>query len=152
MRTRAAVAPGHAQRGFSLVEVLVTMLVLSIGLLGIAALIITDIKNNQSAYARSQASMLANDIIDSMRANRALAEASPSPYALALDADPAGAGVAADDLTAWRAAAASAMPSGRGAVSVDPLTRNVTVTLEWNDSRAGGAAHPTQQYVVATHL
>jgi type IV pilus assembly protein PilV len=56
-------------RGFSLVEVLVALLVLSIGLLGLAALQTTSLKYNTESYFRTQATYLAYDIIDRMRAN-----------------------------------------------------------------------------------
>lgn len=145
------------QNGFSLVEVLVTMLVVSIGLLGIAGLIATSMKNNHSAQSRSQASVLANDIIDRMRANRSVAEASPSPYEIALGAaaDPT-MGVPGADLAAWLASVAAGVPSGQGAVQFDAATRNVTVTVQWNDTRASGDAAtvglPAQQLVVETRL
>lgn len=60
----------HHQRGFSLMEVLVAVMVLAIGLLGLAALQTQGIRFNQDAYTRSQATMLAFDIMDRMRANR----------------------------------------------------------------------------------
>lgn len=56
--------------GFTLVEVLVTLLVLSIGLLGIAKLLLVSSRANDSAYMRTQATALAYSILDSMRANR----------------------------------------------------------------------------------
>jgi type IV pilus assembly protein PilV len=55
--------------GFSLVEVLVALLVLSIGLLGLAALQTTSLQYNTGSYFRTQATFLAYDIIDRMRAN-----------------------------------------------------------------------------------
>lgn len=55
--------------GFTLIEVLISMLVLAVGLLGLAGLQATGIKNNLSAYHRSQASILAYDLADRMRAN-----------------------------------------------------------------------------------
>ncbi|MGZ8288566.1 MAG: type IV pilus modification protein PilV [Telluria sp.] len=145
------------QQGFSLVEVMVTMLVVSIGLLGIAGIIVNSMKNNHSSQSRSQATVLANDIIDRMRANRSTAETVPSPYNLALATTPdATAGVPGADLSEWRAAVAGSVPSGLGAVAVDPDTRNVTVTIQWNDSRAGGDGSTVglaaQQLVVETHL
>lgn len=57
------------QRGFSLVEVLVALLVLSIGLLGLAALQTTSLKYNTDSYTRTQSTILAYDIIDRMRLN-----------------------------------------------------------------------------------
>lgn len=55
--------------GFTLIEVLIAMLVLAVGLLGLAGLQATSIGNNQSAYNRSQATQLAYDLADRMRAN-----------------------------------------------------------------------------------
>src|SRR3974390_2387698 len=60
-------------RGFTLVEVLVALVVLAIGLLGIAKLMLFSSHSNDSAYLRSQATALANEILDNMRANRAAA-------------------------------------------------------------------------------
>ncbi len=57
------------QRGFSLVEVMVSVLVLSGGLLGLAFLQAQGMKFNAEAYQRTQATVLAYDIIDKLRAN-----------------------------------------------------------------------------------
>lgn len=145
------------QQGFSLIEVLITMLIVSIGLLGIAGIIVTNLKNNQGSYARTQASLLVSDIVDRMRANRAAAETAPSPYQLASGAAPDGAaGVAGADLAQWRSALAAAIPSGTGSVSVNPVTNNVTVVVQWDDSRASGDGRTiglaTQKITLETHL
>jgi type IV pilus assembly protein PilV len=130
------------QQGFSLVEVMVTMLIVSIGLLGIAGILVTSIKNNQSSYGRSQATILANDIIDRMRANRGNAEdtAKNLPYNYAMDKAPASDddSIAAADMLAWRKELSDAMPSGKGSVNVDAATKNVTVLVQWDDSHATG--------------
>jgi type IV pilus assembly protein PilV len=55
--------------GFTLVEILITVIVLSIGLLGLAGLQISGLRANMSSEARSKATLLANDIIERMRAN-----------------------------------------------------------------------------------
>jgi len=60
---------GNHQRGFTLVEVLVALLVLSIGLLGLAALQVTSLAYNTESYLRTQATFFAYDIIDRMRTN-----------------------------------------------------------------------------------
>src|ERR1700722_16414086 len=57
-------------KGFTLVEVLVSLVVLAIGLLGIAKLMLLSSHSNDSAYLRSQATALAYEILDDMRANR----------------------------------------------------------------------------------
>jgi type IV pilus assembly protein PilV len=145
------------QTGFTMLEVLVTMVILSFGLLGIAGIIMNGLKNNQSSYARSQASWLANDIVDRMRANKAVAEgADPSPYNLLMaDATPAAAAAPAPivniDLIAWRNALASTLPSGTGGITLDAASKKVTVTVQWDDSRAkGGKA--AEQFIVETRL
>jgi type IV pilus assembly protein PilV len=55
--------------GFTLIEVLVALFVLSIGLLGLAALQVRGMQYGNESYLRTQATMIANDIIDRMRAN-----------------------------------------------------------------------------------
>ena len=59
-----------SQRGFTLIEVLIAIVVLAIGLLGLAGLQASSLKNNTSAYTRSQAQLLAYDMLDRLRANR----------------------------------------------------------------------------------
>ena len=59
----------YRQSGFSLLEVLIAIVVTSIGLLGLAAMQATGLRNNHSAYHRSQATVLAYDIADRMRSN-----------------------------------------------------------------------------------
>ena len=62
-------ARNYQAHGFSMIELLVAMVVLAIGLLGMAGLQTAGLSNNQSAYFRSQASIAINDLIDRMRAN-----------------------------------------------------------------------------------
>lgn len=71
MKTVSSVKNIIRSQGFSLVEVLVALLVLSIGLLGLAALQTTSLQYNTGSYLRTQATFLAYDIIDRMRANSA---------------------------------------------------------------------------------
>ncbi|HEY6941759.1 type IV pilus modification protein PilV [Dokdonella sp.] len=58
-----------ASRGFTLLEVLIALLVFSLGLLGVAGLMVVSVKTNNSAYLRTQASFLAQSMADRMRAN-----------------------------------------------------------------------------------
>ncbi|MFC0133333.1 type IV pilus modification protein PilV [Massilia eurypsychrophila] len=145
------------QRGFSLLEVMITMLIVSFGLLGIGGIIVISLKNNQGSYARGQATLMVNDMVDRMRANRGVAEAAPSPYNLALTATPAGTTVAATDLAEWRAALAASIPSGTGAVLVNDASKKVTITVQWDDSRGttdtgNNVGLSNQQLVVETRL
>ena len=69
------IAQRRRSTGFSIIEVLVALLVLAIGLLGLAALQAQGLRFNHDAYVRTQATHLAYDIIDRMRSNRANAAA-----------------------------------------------------------------------------
>lgn len=57
------------QRGFNLVEVLVSLLVLSFGLLGLAALQNFSLKSTHQSFQRTQATLAIQDMIDRMRTN-----------------------------------------------------------------------------------
>jgi type IV pilus assembly protein PilV len=57
------------QRGVTLIEVLVAVLVSSIGLIGVAALLVVSARSNHAAYLRTQVSFLAQGMADRMRAN-----------------------------------------------------------------------------------
>lgn len=78
--------------GFTLVEILITVIVLSIGLLGLAGLQISGLRANMSSEARSKATLLANDIIERMRANPLGVDANQyagiNTDSLACDTDP----------------------------------------------------------------
>lgn len=140
------------QSGFTLLEVLVALLVLSIGLLGLAGLMASSIRNNHSAYQRTQATWLAYDMIDRMRVNRAAAIASTEDYDIAIGTAASGsAGLAGADVTGWKATLANALPAGDGSVDVDSATRIVTVIVQWNDSRGTGGLN-AQQLQVDTQL
>lgn len=56
-------------RGFTLLEVLIAVLVFSLGLLGVAALMVLSVRTNHSAYLRTQASFLAQSMADRIRSN-----------------------------------------------------------------------------------
>jgi type IV pilus assembly protein PilV len=123
------------QHGFSLIEVLVTVVVLSIGLLSLAAGQAMSLRNNTSALMRFQATNLAYDILDRMRANRT--SAIQGDYSLAMAASPgSGTDMASQDLVAWRASLASNLPNGNGAVVQNG--REVTITVQWSESTRQG--------------
>ena len=63
-------SPQHVDRGrgFTLVEVMVSLVVLSLGLLGVAKMVMLSSHSNDSAYLRTQATALAYEMLDYMRA------------------------------------------------------------------------------------
>lgn len=59
------------QRGFSMLEVLITIVIMAFGLLGISGLMVKGIDNSTGADLSSRATQAANQMIDALRANRA---------------------------------------------------------------------------------
>lgn len=134
------------QRGMTLVETLVALVVLSIGLLGVAALQMASLRNNHAAHTRSQATALAYDIADRMRANRTAAI--NGNYDIAIGSTIATPATLAEiDLTAWKNSLLAALPAGDGAVA--QVGNLVRITIQWDDSR--GAEAPVT-FVTDTRL
>lgn len=131
-----------------MLEVLVAIVVLSIGLLGLAGLMASSLKNSHSAYQRTQATWLAYDVLDRMRANRAVALA--GGYNLALGATPGGSALAAADLSEWDAALSNTLPVGDGSIAVTANGR-ATIIVQWNDARGTGG-NAIEQFIVDTQL
>jgi type IV pilus assembly protein PilV len=154
----AALRRGHA-RGFTLLEMLVALLVLSFGLLGMAGLQATGLRNNSNAYHRTQASVIALDIIERMRANRAAA--AKGDYELALNASPptSPSTQAERDLSLWIDNIEDKLKNaGDGSVTcalVPPNNRFVecTVVVQWTEiqDKVKDAADNTQ-FIVSTQL
>ncbi len=138
--------------GFTLFEVLISVLVLSIGLLGVASMQILSLRSNSGAYLRSEATLRAYDIIDRIRANSTAA----AGYATAMAAAPSAPAVncasaacsttnlAAYDLAQWKCALGKwnanavcaaypqgKLPQGDGSVAING---NIyTVIVQWFD-------------------
>ena len=112
----------HAS-GFSLLELLVTLVVLSIGLLGLGLMQTTGLGLTKTAYARTQAMMLASDMADRIRAN----EASAANYVGSSATTPAtpvciagnpclGPALAASDMADWSNRLILELPNGAGQI------------------------------------
>jgi type IV pilus assembly protein PilV len=129
--------------GFTLIEVLIAMLVLEVSLLGLAGLQVTSLRNNQSAYNRSQATQLSYDLADRMRANIA----GKSAYTATLPSSATAKAncltttgcsfteMAENDLFEWNRAVIATLPGGVGTITV---AANVfTISITWDDDRDG---------------
>lgn len=134
------------QSGFTMVEVLVALVVLAIGLLGIAALYLTSLQAGRTAVYRTEAVTLAADLADRIRMNRTAQAAYGTLFADVEVAAPAcattggctDAELAATDLSSWKAAIAQLLPQGQGQVAVtlpvaagEPTT--YVVTIQWSE-------------------
>lgn len=134
------------QRGVGLIEILVAVLVLSLGLLGMAGLQASALKSNQSSYGRTQAVMLSYYMLDMLRTDRAGAEG--LNYNMAATCDPAA--IVNNDLSGntrrqWLQSLRDTLgndDSSCGAIACD-ATGLCTITINWDDSRAGGLGNQT---------
>jgi type IV pilus assembly protein PilV len=144
------------QRGLSIVEALVALLVLSVGMLGIAVMYLESVRANRTALSRTLAVHLVNDMADRIRANRMALGAYDADFGTPPTA-PTGPGtdcaandctaakLAAYDLSQWYQAVVNALPRGAdgnslpevqvkyqgGDTSNDPA--RYTVTARWKD-------------------
>ncbi len=141
----------HSETGVSLIEVLVSLFIFSIGMLGLAGLQGTALKTADSANMRATAAVLSHEILESMRANRkaALANAydlqltAQAPDSPAKDCDTESCNetqLAAYDLYNWWNKIVNGnntenkFPSGDASIAV--ANGIATVTIQWNDARA----------------
>ena len=114
------------QSGVSLIEILVSTLILAIGLVGVAGMQALALHNTQEAQMRSNASSLAYDLADRMRNNVAAANAgmydpgTASASSTCYTSSGCAMGdMARDDMARWLANVAATLPMGEGFVCVD---------------------------------
>jgi type IV pilus assembly protein PilV len=136
------------QQGFTLLEVLIALLVLSIGLLGLAALQTTGLRSNEMASMRTTSTMLTYDISDRMRANPQgtvdsdyVIDSGPVTGTVTdcTSTDCTTAQMATFDLSQWKTAIAQ-LPGGRGDITRTagpPLVH--TITVRWDENRTGAS-------------
>ncbi len=149
-----------AARGFSLIEVLVAIVVFSIGLLGVAATMAVSVRSTNTASLRTQATFLAESLADIMRAYDVAmwADSFDGTYdGSATVADCVGvscteAQVAARDAAAWGQTMAATLPNGRATVACAPTAPNpggvfrrpygglCQLDITWSETSDAGAA------------
>lgn len=123
-----------------MLEVLVAIVIITVGLLGVAALQLTGIKNNHSAMSRSQALVMAYDLLDRMRVNRKQTKDGKYDTAAAfVSTTPGGAsGMAKTDLDDWLQTLGKRLPSSKARVDAAAKATIIRVTIQWDDSRGTG--------------
>lgn len=172
--TRSYFRSQRRMAGFNLIEVMIAVVLLSIGLLGMALLQSTALRAGQSSSERTVATMLAYQVLDMVRTNRQQA----ASYNLIRAGDftaagdgrtgPCAAGAAPPspqwqaDRDAWVCAARRALPEATGSVTVTGAVNaiagptptpaspgRITVRLTWLDNRVTGT---TETFEVTTGL
>jgi type IV pilus assembly protein PilV len=150
LKTRKSVPNRWVSRGFSLVEVLIALIIMSVGMLGIAGLYVHSMQAGRTSLFRHHAVTLAGDIADRIRANplggAAYEGGGANNNCVAGGVNCTADEMAANDVFLWAEQADATLPDGEVAVEYDdaavPSTYEVTVT--WKE--AGYEVDPT--YVI----
>lgn len=150
----------NKQHGATMIEVLVSLIILAGGVLGVSALLTSSIRVNMGSYLRTQAVFYSQDMLERMRGNVSGVEAGdyddPVPTLTASCQLPAGctaAQMAAHDIAEWTTLLASNLPAGTGVVCIDSDTSGATaaapgcdhsgsthvIYIWWDDNRDGTA-------------
>lgn len=146
------------QQGFSMVEILVAVVILGVGLLGLAGLQTASLKNNDDAYLRSQATILAYSMLDHMRANYAatanddydidFSDSAPSQNCIASGCNYAQ--LAKSDLEQWLGQLSQVLPKGDGKIEtqLNGIKVKAVVTIRWHSNVGTDAGTDDTQTVV----
>ena len=140
--------------GFTLIEVLIALIVISVGMLGIAGLYLHSIQAGRTSVFRHQAITLAGDIADRIRANPSAGvnyQATGQDHGCingTVNCTPTE--MAQNDIAVWDAQAAQSLPGGQVAISftdnggITPDTYQITIT--WTE--AGQATPPSYSVTI----
>ena len=151
-------APARAQSGVGLIEVMVAVLLLSIAFLGIAALQAMSMSTNNSAMARSMATIASYSILDGMRADKASALAgsynTSSPIAGSTCSSIDTSTLVGSQTAQWCTQLSSYL--GKSASTTGNIsclaTGDCTITITFDDSRAGVGGTSTQTVITRAML
>ncbi|WP_285418218.1 type IV pilus modification protein PilV [Pseudomonas sp. efr-133-TYG-5] len=135
----------QAQQGMTLIEVLVALLILTVGLLGAAAVQLNALKYTDSSRMTSQASFIAYDMLDRIRANSGADYTVTPPTAGNLS-------VARDqDLYDFATNIVNfAGPTATGSITLNQ--RVYTITITWSDARAANASSAPRSFVLSSRV
>ena len=133
------------QSGISMVEVLVAVVILSFGLLGLAGLQADGLRSNNDAYMKSQATLLAYDMLDRMRANFQGVEngfyddlfSTPPDDPACIDSGCSIQQMSQHDAYEWSGKVAELLPGGQGRVIGSGSGSIFTITVMWDERRTG---------------
>lgn len=150
-------------RGFTLLEVLIAVLIFTLGLLGVAGLMVLSVRTNHSAYLRTQASFLAQSMAERMRSNGGHANDYNGTY----DSGTAGgspctvcapAGLVARDTALWSQQLIDQLPDGTATITcngtygesgatvgsgTEPFDGTCSMVIQWTEADLARSATPS---------
>lgn len=128
------------QKGFSLVEVLIALIIMSVGMLGIASLFVNSMQAGRTSLFRHHAVTLAGDVADRIRANPRAGVAyvaKPGANNNCVDGgvDCSEAEMAMNDIFLWQQQATNTLPNGDVTIGFDNAVNppTYTITVSWNE-------------------
>ncbi|MGP1677520.1 MAG: type IV pilus modification protein PilV [Burkholderiales bacterium] len=142
------------QAGFSMIEVLISLVLIAVAMFGHAGLQLNAMKFAKSGASRTQAAFLSNELAERMEANKAgsvggnyvVASESSTPSTAATDCLTAACNataLAAYDLAEWTTRVAATLPPGASWQITNPTAGNpswYTIVVNWPDRRANTAS------------
>jgi type IV pilus assembly protein PilV len=139
------------QAGATLIELLVSFVIFSFGILGLVGLQSKLLVYNQSSLFRSQATALADDVLERMRVDLVNARSSSSPWSTAKTTVATSVTDNAD-LQDWKLQVEALLPAGTASIVIN--ANEVTVELEWNDDRTQNsvATASLQKFLTVSRL
>ena len=142
----------RAERGFSLIEVLIALIIMSVGMLGIASLYVQSMQAGRTSLFRHNAVTLAGDVADRMRANPTAAVvyagAGANNNCIAMGTNCSNVQMAAQDIFAWDQQAVDTLPNGDVTITFDNTVNPPVYTIEITWDEPG----QSQNYTVATPI
>jgi type IV pilus assembly protein PilV len=129
----------RATRGFSLIEVLVALIIMSVGMLGIASLYVQSMQAGRTSLFRHNAVTLAGDVADRIRANptagAAYAGAGADFNCIAQGTNCSAPQMAAQDVLVWSDQATNTLPDGAVDIVIDAgaVPPTYQITVRWNE-------------------
>ncbi len=142
----------RAERGFSLIEVLIALIIMSVGMLGIASLYVQSMQAGRTSLFRHNAVTLAGDVADRMRANptgaNAYTGAGADNSCIDGGVNCSNVQMAAQDILGWSQQAVDTLPNGAVAITFDNtvIPPVYTIAITWDEPGQ------TQNYTISTPI
>lgn len=133
--------PENYQRGASLVEIMIAVLLVSLGLIGVVRMQVGSMRNAENTYMQSQASLLAYTMLDALRADRTGARQNAYDMAKTCTITPSAGGLVSEVQRHWLQSIKTVLgDTEQSCGEVQCAASQCRVRVYWDDSRATSGA------------